>query len=88
MSPEIHISYQKNNGFHEILVKDNGIGIPEKQFDKIFNIFNRLHDKNTYEGEGIGLAHCKKIVDLHQGKITVISTLNVGTTFKIRLNEE
>ena len=88
VSPEIHISYQKNNGFHEILVKDNGIGIPEKQFDKIFNIFNRLHDKNTYEGEGIGLAHCKKIVDLHQGKITVISTLNVGTTFKIRLNEE
>ncbi|MFD1552203.1 hypothetical protein DNU06_00100 [Putridiphycobacter roseus] len=88
INPEIHISYQFKNGMHEFFVADNGIGIPEKHHEKIFNIFNRLHDKSTYEGEGIGLAHCKKIVDLHQGEISVNSTINEGTTFKISLNEK
>lgn len=70
-----------------IRVADNGIGIEEKYFDKIFMMFQRLHNREAYPGTGIGLTYAKKIVDLHQGKIWVTSEYGKGTTFNILLNK-
>lgn len=62
-------------------VKDNGMGINEKYFDTIFHAFKRLHSRVNYDGTGIGLAICKKIVDAHRGRIWVDSNEGEGTTF-------
>ena len=66
-----------------IMIKDNGIGFDEIYKDKIFQVFQRLHDKNKYAGTGIGLSIIKKIIDNHNGFITVKSQINEGTTFTI-----
>lgn len=66
-------------------VTDNGIGVPEKYFDAIFQPFKRLHSKGLYEGTGIGLALCKKIVEIHGGKIWLTSKEGEGTTFYFSL---
>lgn len=65
----------------ELTVADNGIGFEEKYLDKIFQPFQRLHARQAYEGTGMGLAVCRKIIERHNGTITARSTPDVGTTF-------
>lgn len=75
------------NGFPtcQIIIEDNGIGFDEKYLDRIFTIFQRLHGRHEYEGTGIGLAVCRKIVDRHSGLISAKSTLGNGANFSISL---
>ena len=63
------------------MIADNGIGIPAQHRDSVFNIFERLNNRTDYEGSGIGLATCKKIVQNAGGEIWLESTEGVGTTF-------
>jgi light-regulated signal transduction histidine kinase (bacteriophytochrome) len=81
IAPVIQIAAERVHTGWEFTISDNGIGIEEKYKDKIFMIFQRLHTRNKYEGNGIGLAHCKKIAELHEGKIWVESTIGVGSKF-------
>ena len=78
---EINISCVETENQWEIAVKDNGIGIEPQYFDKIFIIFQRLHNKETYSGTGMGLAIAKRIVENLGGKIWVESVKGEGTTF-------
>ncbi|OQW49208.1 MAG: hypothetical protein A4S09_03835 [Proteobacteria bacterium SG_bin7] len=69
----------------QVSITDNGIGFDEKYLDRIFTIFQRLHGRHEYEGTGIGLAVCRKIVDRHNGMVTARSKLGQGSTFSISL---
>jgi signal transduction histidine kinase len=71
--------------YYQIHVKDNGIGFDQKYAEQIFTVFKRLHSFDTYEGTGIGLSICKKIVEKHGGSISVTSKINEGSTFTITL---
>ncbi|HTR36886.1 MAG TPA: PAS domain S-box protein [Bryobacteraceae bacterium] len=78
---------QQNGGANvwQVVVEDNGIGFDEKYRERIFQIFQRLHGRSEYEGTGIGLAICRKIVDRHSGNITAYSTPGSGAKFVITL---
>jgi PAS domain S-box-containing protein len=83
--PEVKIISKKLDGFWQFTIKDNGIGIKSEYFEKIFVIFQRLHEKDRYPGTGIGLSLCKKIVERHGGEIHVESELGSGTAFTFTL---
>lgn len=86
-SPEIFITSEKKGEDYVIGVKDNGIGIDQRDAKKIFLPFKRLHTNRAYKGSGIGLAVCKKIVELHSGKIWVESRIGEGSHFKFKLKK-
>jgi len=79
--PIIHIGVVETTNEWLFSIKDNGIGIESKYFDRLYNIFYRLHTKEEYPGTGIGLPICKKIVQRYGGKIWVESEVGKGTTF-------
>jgi signal transduction histidine kinase len=78
-------SLQPRNKYCRIYVIDNGIGFEQRYAESIFGMFKRLHNKSEYEGTGIGLALCKKIVEEHKGYISALSKENEGSTFIITL---
>lgn len=81
----INDSTPKTGRYYCIFVKDNGIGFESKYLNQIFIIFQRLHGRSEYEGTGIGLAICKRIVENHEGFITAESEVGKGTTFIVGL---
>ncbi len=82
----IDIGHDKSDGQFIFCVRDNGIGISKKHHEEVFNLFQTLNDTNEYPGNGMGLAICKKIVDMHNGKIWVESLPGHGSNFYFKLN--
>jgi PAS domain S-box-containing protein len=80
-APEVYIDCTENASEYQFSVKDNGIGIDESYKEKVFVLFQRLHERSKYPGTVIGLSVCKKIVELNGGKIWIDSKLGTGSTF-------
>lgn len=87
VQPIVEVSAEEKENEYLFSIKDNGIGIAEKYFDKLFMIFQRLHTENEYPGTGIGLATCKKIVNYHKGKIWLESKIDEGSTFYFTISK-
>jgi light-regulated signal transduction histidine kinase (bacteriophytochrome) len=83
----IHVGARHSADGWTLSVRDNGIGIEAQYFDRIFQIFQRLHTRRQYAGTGIGLAICKRIIERHRGQIRVESEAGAGSTFYFTLPE-
>lgn len=83
--PQVIISATRVEDWIQVKISDNGIGIDPRHFEKIFTVFQRLHGRDEYAGNGIGLAIVRKIVDRHGGSVKVGSVLGEGTTFTVNL---
>jgi light-regulated signal transduction histidine kinase (bacteriophytochrome) len=82
----VHVSAARNgSGDWLFAVQDDGLGIEAQYFDRIFGMFQRLHQREEFDGTGIGLAICKKIVERHRSSIVVESELGKGSTFRFAL---
>ena len=86
--PVIHVFAERQPGFWQIGVRDNGIGIDQQYFKRIFDLFQRLHTRDVYPGTGLGLSICQKIVRAHGGEIWVESTVGQGATFFFTLPDQ
>ncbi len=85
--PNIEISAKREGRYVVFSIVDNGIGIAEEHFQKIFLMFQRLHSREQFEGTGIGLALCKKIVENYDGQIGVYSTVGTGSNFWMKFHD-
>jgi signal transduction histidine kinase len=85
VSPIIEVSAKESKTHVEFCIKDNGIGIEESDYGRVFLIFQRLHASEEYDGTGLGLAYCRKIVELHGGKIWIESKKELGSSFYFTL---
>lgn len=85
VTDEPHLLKASKDHYHKITFTDNGIGFDQKYAEKIFDLFNRLHNKEDYSGTGIGLSICKKIIENHKGLIFAKGEINVGSVFTIYL---
>jgi PAS domain S-box-containing protein len=86
--PIIHVSAEHKDKAWRVSVRDNGIGIQKEYLERVFILFQRLHTRTEYPGTGIGLAICKRIVERHDGRITVESEPGVGSTFSFTLLDQ
>ena len=86
-APEININGKVLDNFWQFSICDNGIGIDQRHHEKIFQAFQRLHHRAEYEGLGIGLDLCRKVIDQHQGQIWVESELGKGSNFQFTLRK-
>ena len=84
--PRISVSADKKDNQWVFAVQDNGIGINKEYEDKVFKLFQRLHSRGSYEGTGIGLSICQRIVERHGGRIWFESIPDQGTTFYFTIN--
>ncbi|MGA3193338.1 MAG: ATP-binding protein, partial [Candidatus Bathyarchaeia archaeon] len=84
--PIIRLTFEERNGDQIFGVKDNGIGIEPKYAQEVFKPFRKLHGRSSYEGSGIGLAICRKIVNRHRGKIWVDSEPGKGAHFQFTIS--
>lgn len=87
-TPEIHIQSKECSEYYQFKVIDNGIGIPDIDYNEIFKIFNRVDRGNPRKGDGVGLAHCEKIVRMHEGSISVSSIIDKGSIFTFTIKKD
>jgi signal transduction histidine kinase len=83
--PRVFICYQQKGNWHEFTVADNGMGIQTRYSQDIFKMFKKLHTANQFAGSGVGLALCRKIIELHSGRIWLAPSKEKGSTFQFQL---